>query len=154
MSKNKKLVCSRCKQEKPTFMFYVNKLSSTGFRSECKSCTTNHKPPADQRRFYSKVRRKSNPEKYAKYDHRARALRLRALSEQYTVDQVLQKFGNRCHLCGQEIDLSAPRKIGLDGWENGLHLDHVIPLSRGGSDMVDNIRPAHGMCNLRKGSST
>ena len=134
-------------------MFYVNKLSRTGFRSECKSCTTNHKPPLDQRRFYSKVRRKNDPEKHAEYDRRARALRAGARSEPYTVHQVIQNFGKKCHLCGEDVDLFAPRKVGADGWERGLHLDHVVPLSYGGSDTIDNIRPAHGMCNLQKGSS-
>jgi 5-methylcytosine-specific restriction endonuclease McrA len=28
----------------------------------------------------------------------------------------------------------------------------VIPLSKGGNDTIENVRPAHAICNLRKGS--
>jgi hypothetical protein len=34
------------------------------------------------------------------------------------------------------------------------HVDHVIPLSRGGSDSLDNLVWACSTCNLRKGSKT
>lgn len=32
------------------------------------------------------------------------------------------------------------------------HLDHVIPLSRGGAHSEDNIRVTHARCNLKKGT--
>jgi 5-methylcytosine-specific restriction endonuclease McrA len=152
MSQNKKLVCSRCNEEKPTFMFYLNKLSKTGFRSECKTCTTEYKKKPDQRRFYAKVRRANNPDKHKGYAE-ARARRAGVESEPYTVNQVISLFGSTCHLCGLEIDLLAPRKVGSAGWESGLHLDHVKPIALGGSDTINNIRPSHGICNLRKGIS-
>jgi 5-methylcytosine-specific restriction endonuclease McrA len=46
--------------------------------------------------------------------------------------------------------MSAPRKVGQDGWEHGLHIDHVYPLSKGGLDTLENVRPAHGKCNIVK----
>ena len=71
--------------------------------------------------------------------------------EEYTTDQVVEKYGDMCHLCSEKIDMGAPRNIGGgDGWRLGLHLDHVIPISKGGSDTVDNVRPAHAICNLTK----
>lgn len=30
-------------------------------------------------------------------------------------------------------------------------LDHIIPLSRGGSNLLDNVRVVHRVCNRRKG---
>jgi len=32
----------------------------------------------------------------------------------------------------------------------GLHIDHVMPLSKGGPDTLENVRPAHGSCNVKK----
>jgi 5-methylcytosine-specific restriction endonuclease McrA len=73
-----------------------------------------------------------------------------AKQEPYTYKDVLEKYGSICHLCEKPIDLSAPRGTGLDGWEQGLQVDHVIALSRGGDDTLANVRPAHGKCNILK----
>ncbi len=70
--------------------------------------------------------------------------------EPYTVSDVLNRYGAICHICLKEIDMKANRRTGANGWEKSLHLDHVMPLSRGGSDTIDNIRPSHGQCNIRK----
>jgi len=68
----------------------------------------------------------------------------------YSDQDVLDTYGAICHICSEEIDLSAPRKVGLPGWEKGLHIDHVQPLSRGGLDTLENVKPAHGQCNVIK----
>lgn len=52
---------------------------------------------------------------------------------------ILASHGMTCHICGGSI-------ASFDD----LHFDHVIPLSRGGAHTVDNVRPAHGICNMRK----
>ena len=80
-----------------------------------------------------------------------RAIRLSLPSEPYTLEQVLKKYGTDCFICKAPIDLLAPRTTKAKGWETGLHLDHWIPLSKGGPDTLDNIRPTHGLCNIRKG---
>ena len=59
-------------------------------------------------------------------------------------------YGTECYLCGKEIDFKAPRQVGDDGWELSFHIDHVIPKTFGGSDDISNLRPAHGLCNIRK----
>ena len=68
----------------------------------------------------------------------------------YELNEVLNTYGTNCHICQEPIDMNAPRRVGLDGWEQGLHLDHLIPLSKGGEDTIENIRPTHGQCNLIK----
>jgi 5-methylcytosine-specific restriction endonuclease McrA len=73
--------------------------------------------------------------------------------EKYTLDEVLEKYGIVCYICGSEIDMNASRRVGLGDWENGLHIDHVLALSRGGSDTLDNVRPSHARCNLNKGAN-
>ncbi len=57
----------------------------------------------------------------------------------YTVSewtQLLDYFGHQCLACRSMIRLSA---------------DHVIPLSRGGSNSIDNIQPLCVRCNASKG---
>jgi hypothetical protein len=71
----------------------------------------------------------------------------------FSANMVIETYGTDCHLCGGAIDLSAPRTAGKPGWEKSLHIDHVIPLSRGGDDTLENVRPSHGKCNIRKHNS-
>lgn len=81
-----------------------------------------------------------------------RALELNNQHQFYTEQQVLDMYGTCCYLCDKEIDLTAPRQSGAQGWETSLHIDHLVPISKGGSDSLDNVRPTHGQCNLKKGS--
>ena len=92
-----------------------------------------------------------NPEN-ARNAARKRRAQLRSLeSVSYTEQEVLDKYGDICYLCETEIDLSATRKSGNDGWQNGLNIDHVVPISKGGPDTLENIRPVHALCNYKKG---
>ena len=68
----------------------------------------------------------------------------------YSDIDVLSTYGLDCHICQTPVDLNAPRKVGQDGWEKGLHIDHVYPLSKGGLDTLENVRPSHGKCNIIK----
>ena len=101
-----------------------------------------------QRKYWAK-----HPEKAQLFNRQRRARVNKVKHIPYTKEDVLKMYGNDCHICGTPIDLKAPRRAGRKGWEHGLHLDHLIPISKGGPDTIDNIRPAHGVCNLKKGSS-
>ena len=68
----------------------------------------------------------------------------------YSDQDVLNTYGTDCHICSEPIDFTAPRQCGKIGWERGYHVDHVIPLSKGGADSLENVRPAHGQCNIIK----
>ena len=98
-----------------------------------------------------------NPEYARERNNKSQRTRRAALAkvekEEYTTEQVLEVYGSNCHVCSEQIDLEAPRRTGNgEGWRQGLHLDHVIPISKGGPDTLENVRPAHVMCNLTKGS--
>jgi 5-methylcytosine-specific restriction endonuclease McrA len=88
-------------------------------------------------------------EKYYHGEHAKRLLK-GAIQEPYTYKEVLDTYGHICHLCNTLVDLKAPRQCGTSGWEKGLHIDHVIPLSKGGDDTLQNVRPSHGQCNVIK----
>lgn len=92
----------------------------------------------------------ADPERY-KVSSRVRRARVKGVPfERYRVEDVIDRYGTICHLCNKEIDLSAPRQMKVPGWQNGLHMDHVIPISKNGPDVLDNIRPAHGLCNIQR----
>lgn len=50
-----------------------------------------------------------------------------------------------CHICDQPIDYSLPH---LDPGE--FVVDHVMPLARGGLDVIENKAAAHRSCNRKK----
>lgn len=110
----------------------------------------NYADNAEKYREQSRLWRANNPERFAIQWRQARARRAEVRTAPYTIEEVLEKYGTNCHLCNQPIDLQAPRWTGASGWENGLHLDHVIRIRDGGSDTIENVKPAHGACNLKK----
>ena len=86
---------------------------------------------------------------------RARRARLKnSITTPYTESQVISTYGINCNICGLEIDFKVTRQVGKKGWQMGLHIDHLVPISKGGQDTLDNVRPTHGLCNLRKSNST
>ena len=99
---------------------------------------------------YARQYRENNREKTRAWDRERRARLLNVASEPYTEKDIVAAHGTCCHICKDEIDFSAPRLQGIEGWQLGLHLDHKVPISTGGSDLIENVFPAHAVCNLRK----
>ena len=56
--------------------------------------------------------------------------------------RIIDRDGMLCGICKRAIDCL-----------RDLHIDHIIPLSRGGSSQPNNLQPAHRLCNLKKGAS-
>lgn len=73
--------------------------------------------------------------------HRRRARLNGVPSDDWTRSDVWARDDGRCWLCGSLLEPSA--------W----HVDHVVPLARGGSNRFENVRAACAVCNLRKGTS-
>ena len=71
---------------------------------------------------------------------RASQRRLRRL-----LPYLIARNGNLCGLCGRSL----PPSIGP-----GVHVDHIVPRCKCGSDDPNNLQAVHAACNLRKGSKT
>jgi hypothetical protein len=67
------------------------------------------------------------------------------VSARIAPEQVVLSYGDTCHICKETIDLALPRTSRF-----GLTIDHVIPLAKGGLDTLDNLKPAHWICNIKK----
>lgn len=111
----------------------------------------------DRHNAISKKWVKENPDKHRvrmrDISRRRRAKKLSVESEFYTQDIILEIYGATCHICLKDIDLLAPQHASMgEGWELGLQLDHIVPISKGGNDKIENIRPSHALCNMKKGN--
>lgn len=84
---------------------------------------------------------RANPEIGLARSHNYRARRLAAEGSFSAMEwlALVASHGGRCAYCGSA---------------GALQADHRTPLSRGGSNMIDNILPACGPCNARKHKMT
>jgi 5-methylcytosine-specific restriction endonuclease McrA len=74
--------------------------------------------------------------------HNRRALKRNALGS-HTKEEVFQQLERqkiKCYYCKKKLSK------GKDNW----HADHIVPISRGGSNDISNIVIACPPCNMRK----
>lgn len=80
-----------------------------------------------------------NPEKMKVYCHTRRA-RIRGAGGSYSVDQIdslfIKQHGS-CPVCKKKLGKS-------------FHIDHIQPITRGGSNSIENIQLLHPKCNQEK----
>jgi 5-methylcytosine-specific restriction endonuclease McrA len=55
-------------------------------------------------------------------------------------EYVVKQTGFICHVCGDVVSLEI-------GSQETLSLDHIVPMSRGGANVKENVAPAHRRCN-------
>lgn len=92
-------------------------------------------------REYQLVWRGKNPQ-YSSYRYHLRRARLAGAvgNQPFTRAEIWERDAGKCHLCGKSCDAQA--------W----HLDHLIPISRGGPNAPWNVAVAHPRCNLSRGN--
>lgn len=70
-----------------------------------------------------------------------------------------RSIGDPCHLCGKPIDYSLGMVTGKSGKRKphpmSFVVDEIVPVSKGGDPLdFSNTRPAHWICNARRGDGT
>lgn len=156
--------CKQCNQEKDIESFHRNYNWKDGRHPICGECRNTNKKVQDAAyrernresirvglaRWRSQNDRKPSDAKYRE-THRdecnQRTYSNRAMREQYFVEEVDRKIVfNRdkgiCHLCKDDNPCDP----------NDWHLDHILPVSKGGFHCYDNVAVSHSSCNLKKGN--
>src|SRR5699024_2635060 len=90
----------------------------------CKTCK-NSEPVARENRFHTRYKRAFH------------AAAVEPVIERWTVEQLTERWGDRCYYCGDE-------------WTD---VDHYVPVAEGGSHSLLNCRPACATCNNAKRAS-
>lgn len=162
-------VCKRCGAVRPVALFYKDKRYRDGYQPWCKPCYAEYRnqptEKAKQRerhlkRYANPAVRKAHREKSNAYfrqrwhsdadfrerknkqttvkNHRRRAQK-KQLRGRFTLAEwnaLCARYGHKCLCCGRsDVKLTA---------------DHILPLSRGGSNSIDNIQCLCKTCNNRK----
>lgn len=94
----------------------------------------------DKRRIWGKKYRENNREKTATLARQRRA-RDKGAEGRHTIEEIHSLYrvqGGLCFHCGVNLTVT------------GYHGDHWIPLSRGGTNWIENIRLLCPKCNRRK----
>jgi len=161
-------LCNKCKEEKGLGGFPKNKNCKGGRERTCKTCVykaresqkANQKNLAakwylenrgvaierQQKRYqenkerlqaYGRQHAKDNPEIYKAARHRRRAAKRNNGSNDLTATQIKWLFDNfpQCVYCCSE---------------DSLTIDHVIPISKGGQNTLENVVIACMSCNNKK----
>ncbi len=82
----------------------------------------------------------ANPDKARNYRAARRAREMEAFVEEVDRVVVWERDGGICHICQQHADVTS--------W----HLDHVVPLAKGGKHSYANVAVSHPSCNQSKGA--
>lgn len=88
------------------------------------------------RRILRRIRKRSD-----------RALKRNRVHEPYTLREIAERDGWRCHLCGGKVP---DQKYAAR--DNDPTIDHLIPQSHGGDDTKLNVALAHNRCNWERGN--
>lgn len=86
----------------------------------------------------ARIRRRATD---ARRSHKRRAAGPKVLS----VHELAVRDGAKCNICGRRVDLTLS---GMAKW--GPTIDHLIPVSRGGTNDPDNLALAHRHCNVSR----
>jgi 5-methylcytosine-specific restriction endonuclease McrA len=147
--------CSKCKTTKHLEAFAPRRNRPGGRQSWCRQCKSDvsreywQKTQADRLETSQRWRdahptyfrewARANPGKVRAKVQRRRARHKdaegRASGE--AIAARMAYYGGRCWMCGTDADT----------------IDHVIPLTRGGSNWPANLRPACRSCNASKGAA-
>lgn len=155
--------CTKCGETKPLDQFHRDKKKLDGRYARCKTCKNAsrdlYRKPTDPEysarwaaanpdymRAYGCEWRKANPDYSSEYhklnphygwesQYRTRARRygFEPVVEHFTRADLTARWSDACYLCNGEWD----------------QLEHVSPVSRGGSHDLENCRPVCEPCNRR-----
>jgi predicted nucleic acid-binding Zn ribbon protein len=103
-----------------------------------------------RRKYQSRKNRKSIKGKIRKFKerHKRRANLNKVKYENINPIKVYESHNWICGICGKKINpkLKCPHP-------KSASIDHIVPISKGGTHTYDNVQPAHFICNSFKGDS-
>lgn len=144
--------CSKCKEVFEIFLFYPCSHSKDGYKGQCKECVKKAVKASAQKhaeRVLERNRRyrAKNPEKikeWKKRDRKTNSVRIHA-------DNSKRRAKLKTKLTKEIIQIYALRDFFIEmSLGEKFHIDHIVPLSKGGAHELENLRVIPAIDNLRK----
>lgn len=171
-------VCVACDEAKELTEFHKDRSGTGGLRARCKTCRSLYmseyqKRSREERIAYQRERRKSNGDRVRELDRqrylrdrdkriaaasdytRQRRYRMKSLlsDKGITISKLRELHGDQCCYCGVELDFErGSRGDGIV--PDRATLEHIFPVSRGGSHTFINTALACHQCNVSKNDKT
>jgi DNA-directed RNA polymerase subunit RPC12/RpoP len=143
---NQKFCSSQCRQITKT-----QRLQSRVFIYECSDCKTNFVSKSSIHGISASTGTRCKPcqkQLTRIRDRKKTLIRQKAISNpRISVEVIARRDHYLCHLCKQIVDMDIKRTDKM-----GATIDHILPLSKGGLDTMENVALAHWICNIRKGN--
>lgn len=163
-------VCSTCGIGKTIDNYYVSDKHADGYWVRCKDChhaLTKKYRETRKAEIYARDQewRKANPEKIREYNRRSKERNPEGLAEntrrwQRNNPDRVREFSHRRRtrkknngiykITQRELDRLYASPCAYCGSRENITLDHVVPISKGGTHGVGNIVPACRFCNFSK----
>lgn len=152
-------ICTECHLEKPATLeyFHKDKVSRDGLKAKCKECVNAHnnvtnRTKRDHRNQYQRDWREKNYDSYIAQsrviwqNRKARKEGNGGILTLQDIQAQLRRQKHCCYYCHTKFEKGHTKR----GREYVYHIEHVIPLSRGGTNDPSNIVLACRSCNLSK----
>lgn len=143
-SKSKPIGVAACRRCRAEIVITTMNIRNTGYRYEHQCITGNE---WERWRYHNNPKRKQQCNDHSR---KTNARRRTGKDARYiTIQSVIDRDGAVCYLCLSPVNIGAPNTDPMQAT-----IEHVIPLSRGGEHVWENVRIACRDCNRRKGTKS
>lgn len=163
-------ICTACKQKKELDAFSPDKRIASGLQSRCKKCQAEiaSKKRALNPEAYNEIAKRYRQKNHLKLVERNRKYReknkdkvskWKQKDRQQNKHRILSDNSKRRALISGPIDKRVVQIYALRDFYiamslgESFHVDHIVPVSRGGKHEIDNLQVIPAIDNLRKGAN-
>lgn len=175
-SRDKNVICDGCAENKKEIeklrkevSRLIRKIKKEGQKLErlkeiktrektitCPGCAKEFTTTSDIRKFCSKTCASRMHGRNRDILRRLRINNNGEVDKDISIELLIERDGNKCHICGEECKKEDHRFEGDIFICGPLYptIDHVHPISKGGTHTWDNVKLAHHICNSVKRDKT